>query len=89
MSYMLHTALAPLTRVGSPIDSGSRDGLRADHPGLVDHAQVGGVRAARQVAGQVGQPDADEYHVAVAQQPRRVDGHQFRGRIINAHAITS
>ena len=55
--------------------------LGADHPGFVDHQQVGGVRAPGQVAGQVGQPHADKDHIAIAQQPGGVDGHQFRGRV--------
>jgi len=45
---MLHTASAPLTRVGSPIESGRRAGLRSDHPGLIIITRLGAyVRRAR------------------------------------------
>jgi hypothetical protein len=41
------------------------------------------MRAARQVAGQVGQAHAHKHHVAVAQQPRGINRHQLSRRIVH------
>ena len=46
-------------------------------PALVDQHQVRRVGLAGEVAGQVGQPDADEHHLAVAELPGGDGGHHF------------
>ncbi len=56
------------------MDSGRRAG-RAPITRLVNHYQVRGVGAARQVAGQIGHPDADKDSIAVFEQARGIDGH--------------
>ncbi|MPN48419.1 hypothetical protein SDC9_196026 [bioreactor metagenome] len=68
---------------GSTHQGGVTDGKRqpcrpcADDAGFIDHLQVGGMGAPGQVAGQVGQPNAHEHHIAIQQQPGGVDAHQF------------
>jgi hypothetical protein len=53
--------------------------LRAKNAALVDQLHVGGVAAASQIAGDVGQTDADEDGAVAAQRARGGDDHQFRG----------
>ena len=54
-------------------------GHGADGAGFVDQHQVGRVGGAGEVAGQVGQPDADEHDLAVAQLARGDDGMSSAG----------
>src|SRR5690348_16045152 len=58
-------------------------GLRSDHAGFVDHHQVWCVRPFGEVTGTVWLPNADKDHIAIPQQARGVDDHQFGGRIID------
>jgi hypothetical protein len=51
--------------------------LCADYAGFVDHEQVGGMGAAGEVAGKIGQADADEDNIAVSQEAGGVDGEEF------------
>ena len=78
---MPQTMSEPVTSDGSPIDTGSRSGTAPDRAGLVDQHQVGRVRGAGEVAGQVGQPDADEHDLAVAQLARGDGGHHLGGGV--------
>ena len=56
-------------------------GLRADRAALVDEHAAGRVRAPREVRREARQADPDEADGAVAQPPRRRDGHHLVGRV--------
>ena len=78
---MPQTMSEPVTSDGSPIETGSRSGHRADGARLVDQHQVRRVGGAGEVAGEVGQADADEHHLAVAQLARGDGGHHLGGGV--------
>ncbi len=64
---MPQTMSDPVTSDGSPMETGSRSGTAPDRARLVDQHQSRRVGGAREVAGEVGQADADEDDLAVAQ----------------------
>ena len=57
--------------------------------GLVDHAEVGGVGRPGEVAGEVGEPDADEHHRSVGQLARRLHGHELARRVVGGEILAS
>ena len=81
---MLHTMSEPVTSAGSPMETGSRSGTAPTAPGLVDQHQVRRVGGPGEIAREIGQPDADEDHLAVAQLARG-DGCHHLVRGIGGH----
>ena len=80
---MPQTMSEPVTSDGSPIETGQPLRYRAHRARLVDQHQVGRVRGAGEVAGEVGQSDADEHDLAVAQLAGGDRGHHLGGGVVS------